>query len=259
MKRTLCTLNVNGIRAAAKRGLADWIDRRKPDRLCLQEVRAQWDQVPAELRAPAGYETRWLCAQKKGYSGVALYSRQPADKYKEGAGIPWADTEGRVLRGDYGAEVIVSAYVPSGSSSEERQAQKFRSLDALPKYMRALMKLDRPVAVCGDINIAHTELDIHAPKRNSKSSGFLPEERAWFTQLLAQGWVDVVRAAHPAVPGLYSWCSARGEARAKDLGWRIDYVLMNPQFAERVTGAWIEKEANLSDHPPVWVEYEAKD
>lgn len=256
MSRTLCTLNVNGLRAAAKRGFGDWLARKRPDVLCLQEVRARPEQVSDELRSPAGYSTRWLWAEKRGYSGVALYSREAADAYLPGCGIDWADREGRVLRGDFGDEVIVSTYVPSGSSSEERQALKFSFLDAFPRFTRKLLKLDRPVALCGDVNIAHTELDIHAPKRNEKNSGFLPEERAWLTKLLRQGWVDVLRAQHPDEPGLYSWWSNRGQARAKDLGWRIDYVLMNPAFAERVTRAWIDKEAGLSDHAPVWVEYE---
>ena len=256
MTRTLCTLNVNGLRAAAKRGFGDWLARKQPDVLCLQEVRARPEQVSDELRSPAGYRSRWLWAEKRGYSGVALYSREAADAYLPGCGIDWADREGRVLRGDFGDEVIVSTYVPSGSSSEERQALKFSFLDAFPRFTKKLLKLDRPVALCGDVNIAHTELDIHAPKRNEKNSGFLPEERAWLTKLLRQGWVDVLRAQHPDEPGLYSWWSNRGQARAKDLGWRIDYVLMNPAFAERVTRAWIDKEAGLSDHAPVWVEYE---
>ena len=256
MSRTLCTLNVNGLRAAAKRGFGDWLARKRPDVLCLQEVRARPEQVSDELRSPAGYSTKWLWAEKRGYSGVALYSREAADAYLPGCGIDWADREGRVLRGDFGDEVIVSTYVPSGSSSEERQALKFSFLDAFPRFTRKLLKLDRPVALCGDVNIAHTELDIHAPKRNEKNSGFLPEERAWLTKLLRQGWVDVLRAQHPDEPGLYSWWSNSGQARAKDLGWRIDYVLMNPAFAERVTRAWIDKEAGLSDHAPVWVEYE---
>ena len=256
MTRTLCTLNVNGLREAAKRGFGDWLARKQPDVLCLQEVRARPEQVSDELRSPAGYSTRWLWAEKRGYSGVALYSREAADAYLPGCGIDWADREGRVLRGDFGDEVIVSTYVPSGSSSEERQALKFSFLDAFPRFTKKLLKLDRPVALCGDVNIAHTELDIHAPKRNEKNSGFLPEERAWLTKLLRQGWVDVLRAQHPDEPGLYSWWSNRGQARAKDLGWRIDYVLMNPAFAERVTRAWIDKEAGLSDHAPVWVEYE---
>jgi exodeoxyribonuclease-3 len=257
MTRTLCTLNVNGIRAAERRGFSAWLARREPDVLCLQELRARPEQVSDALRSPPGYNSRWLCADKKGYSGVALYSRRPSDAYFEGCGIDGADSEGRVLRGEFGNETIVCAYVPSGSSSAERQATKFRFLAEFPEYTRSLLELDRPVALCGDINIAHTELDIHAPKRNAKSSGFLPEERAWFGSLLDQGWVDVVRAAHHDQPGLYSWWSARGRAREKDLGWRIDYVLMNPRFAERVTRAWIEKEADLSDHAPVWVEYEA--
>src|SRR6185436_14959430 len=146
--------------------------------------------------------------------------------------------------------------VPSGSSSPQRQAIKIEYLQHLFAYTAKLIAENRPIAICGDINIAHTELDIARPKQNAKNSGFLPEERAWFDRLLAQGWVDVFRAQHPGVPGLYSWWSNRGQARAKDVGWRIDYVLATPELAPRVKRAWIEKKAGLSDHAPVWVEIE---
>jgi len=257
--RKLCTLNLNGIRAAERRGFGAWLERSQPDYLCLQELRAQPEQVPDELRSPPGYNSRWLCAERKGYSGVALYTRSPVDAYAEGSGLDWADAEGRILRAEVDGMTLVSAYVPAGSSSEERLALKFAFMEHFPAYAAKLVKKRHPVAICGDVNIAHTELDIHAPKSNEKNSGFLPEERAWLTQFLEQGWTDVLRAQHPGVPGLYSWWSARGKAREKDLGWRLDYVLGNPAFAKRVTGAWIEKEAGLSDHAPVWVELEGVD
>ncbi len=257
MASTLCTLNANGIRAAERRGFSRWLSRARPDYLCLQEVRARPEQVPDEVRSPAGYNTHWLCAEKKGYSGVAHYTRSPASSYEVGCGLGWADREARVLRADVDGLTIVSAYIPSGSSSEERLALKFEFMEHLPSYTKKLKKLKRPVAICGDLNIAHTELDIHAPKRNEKNSGFLPEERAWLTKLLKQGWTDVVRAQNPDEVGLYSWWSSRGKAREKDLGWRLDYVLGNDAFTERVTGAWIDREADLSDHAPVWVEFEA--
>jgi exodeoxyribonuclease-3 len=256
MKRTLCTLNANGLRAAETKGFSAWLERHAPDLLCLQELRALPSQVPDGVRSPAGYNSRWLCAEKKGYSGVAVYSREAADGYAEGCGLGWADREGRVLRADLGELVLVSVYVPSGSSSDERQARKFEFLAHLEEHLAPLLDLDRPVAVCGDVNIAHTELDIWSPKTNAKNSGFLPEERAWLGGLLEAGWVDVLREQHPGVAGLYSWWSNRGQARAKDRGWRIDQVLGNAAFAERVTGAWIEKDAGLSDHAPVWVEFE---
>ena len=254
MKRTLCTLNANGLRAAEKKGFSSWLERHAPDLLCLQELRALPTQVPDAVRSPAGYSTRWLCAEKKGYSGVAVYSRDAADRYSEGCGLDWADREGRILRADLGELVLVSAYVPSGSSSEERQDLKFAFMEHLQAWLAPLLELERPVAICGDINIAHTELDIHAPKRNEKNSGFLPEEREWFGQLLDAGWVDVFREHHPDEGGHYSWWSARGRARELDRGWRIDYVLCNRRLAPRVQRAWIERDADLSDHAPVWIE-----
>lgn len=258
MSRTLCTLNVNGLRAAAKRGFGDWLARKRPDVLCLQEVRARPEQVSDELRSPAGYSTRWLWAEKRGYSGVALYSREAADAYLPGCGIDWADREGRVLRGDFGDEVIVSTYVPSGSSSEERQALKFSFLDAFPRFTRKLLKLDRPVALCGDVNIAHTELDIHAPKRNEKNSGFLPEERAWMEQLFGErGWADVHRRLAPEATGeAYTWWSNRGRAFENNTGWRIDYQVATPGLAARAHAAVVHRLPRFSDHAPLVVDYD---
>lgn len=252
---TICSLNLNGVRAAGKRGFADWMTRQSPDHLCLQELRAMPDQVGDELRSPAGYNARWNPAQKKGYAGTAIYSRSTADRYRHGVGLEWADAEGRAVRADYDDFSLVSLYVPSGSSSEERQQRKFESLEHLRGWFAQLLEEDRPIAVCGDINIAHTPLDIHAPKRNEKNSGFLPEERDWLSGILELGWVDVLRELHPEVPGLYSWWSNRGRAREKDLGWRIDYVLATPSLAARAQEAWIEKDADLSDHAPVWVRF----
>lgn len=255
--KTLCTLNANGIRAAERRGFSDWIERSQPDYLCLQEMRARPEQVTDAVRSPAGYNSRWLVAEKKGYSGVGLYTRTAVESYQEGCGLDWADAEGRVLRAEIDGLTIISTYVPSGSSSEERLALKFEFMKHFPSFTKKFAKQKHPVVICGDVNIAHTELDIHAPKRNEKNSGFLPEERAWLTDLMKQGWKDVVRAQHPEEVGLYSWWSARGKAREKDLGWRLDYVLGNAAFSKRVRNAWIDKEADLSDHAPVWVEFEA--
>jgi len=253
---TLCTLNLNGIRAAEKRGFSRWLKRTNPDYLCMQELRAWPEQVTPALASPAGYNTRWINAHKKGYAGVALYTKDAVDAYRVGSGLSWGDEEARVLRGDWEEHSIVSLYIPSGSSGEQRQAKKFEYLEHIADFLKPLARSKRPVAVCGDFNIAHTEIDIHAPKRNAKNSGFLPEERAWLTALLKQGWVDIVRQFHPDEVGLYSWWSNRGRAREKDLGWRLDYVLMNKAFAERATAAWIEKKAGLSDHAPVWVEFD---
>jgi exodeoxyribonuclease-3 len=255
---TVATLNVNGLRSAEKRGFSRWLARARPDWLCLQELRATPEQVPDAVRSPAGYNARWLCPEdRKGYAGVALYSREAPDRYVAGSGLRWGDAEGRCLRADLGALTVVSLYVPSGSSSEARQRKKQAYLRHIASYLAELLAEGRPALVCGDVNIAHTELDIHAPKRNEEHSGFLPVERRWLTSVLARGWVDVVRALHPGEPGLYSWWSNFGRARAEDRGWRIDYVLATPDLAERATRAWIEKKAGLSDHAPVWAEFES--
>ena len=252
--RTLCSLNANGLRAAERRGFLRWLEERSPDVLCLQEVRAWESQVSEELRSPAGYNTRWETAERKGYSGVALYTRGAVDAYSAGTGLDWADGEGRLLRADLEDLSVISLYLPSGSSSEERQARKITFMEHFLPMARRLARERRPVALCGDLNIAHTELDIHAPKRNEKNSGVLPEEREWFGQLLDAGWVDVFREHHPDEGGHYSWWSARGRARELDRGWRIDYVLCNRRLAPRVQRAWIERDADLSDHAPVWIE-----
>ena len=256
MSLTLCTLNLNGIRASQKRGLSSWLTRSRPDVLCLQEIRARRCDVPDELASPPGYDTRWVSAEKKGYAGVAIFSRGAADAYRVGSGLDWGDAEGRVLRADFSAFSALSLYVPSGSSSEERLALKFQWMDHGLDFLGRLARERRPIVIGGDFNVAHTPLDIHAPKRNEKNSGFLPEERAWFSRVLDQGWVDVLRREHPGVAGLYSWWSARGRAREKDLGWRLDYVLANRAMARLVRRTWIDKEAGLSDHAPVWVELE---
>lgn len=255
----LASLNCCGVRSAANRGLLKWLKTARPDLLCLQEVRAWPDQVEAEVRCPAGYNSRWLVTGKKGYSGVATYSRPAPDRHAHGTGLNWSDEEARALRSDFGGLSVVNLYLPSGSSSADRQILKFEAMEHLLGFSFELLaeaeRDGRHVLLCGDFNVAHTPLDIRNAKSNEKNSGFLPSEREWFTRLLAQGWVDVVRAKNPDVPNLYSWWSQRGQARKNDVGWRIDYVLCNAPLAARVQRAWIEKSAKLSDHAPVWVEF----
>jgi exodeoxyribonuclease-3 len=252
---TLASLNCNGLRSAAKRGLLRWLGHARPDVLCLQEVRAWPDQVPPELRCPPGYNSRLVCSGKKGYAGVATYSRPAPDVHASGSGLSWGDEEGRVLRSEFGDVVVVNVYAPSGSSSADRQILKFEYMEHLRQHAQELLAEGRPVALCGDLNVAHTELDIHDPKGNARNSGFLPSERAWFSSLLEDGWVDVLRRLHPGATGLYSWWSHRGAARAKDLGWRIDYVLASEALARRAEQAWIDGRAGLSDHAPVLVRF----
>ena len=258
MSFTVCSLNCNGIRSAGRKGFLEWLDKHQPDLLCLQEMRAWPEQVDESLFSPEGYHTQWVNAEKKGYSGVAVYSKKAFDRVSIGSGLDWADSEGRFLRVDIGDLTVISVYVPSGSSKEERQRLKYEYMDHIFEVTGALLKEGRSVLVCGDINICHRAIDIHNPKGNAKNSGFLPEERAWVDRWLEQGWVDTQRALNPDVPGLYSWWSNRGRAREKDLGWRIDYLLANPALAERATEAWIEKRAGLSDHAPCWVRFEGE-
>jgi exodeoxyribonuclease-3 len=256
MPRTLCTLNLNGIRSAERRGFSRWLKRSRPDFLCVQELRATHDDVEDHLRSPLGYNARWSSATKKGYAGVGLYTRHAPDRSVVGTTFDHCADEGRVLRADFDDFSLVSLYVPSGSSSPERQRIKMRYLECLLPWLSEILRDDRPIAVCGDINIAHTPLDLARPKQNVKNSGFLPEERDWFTQMLSLGWIDTVRAHNPDKPGLYSFWSNRGQARQKDIGWRLDYVLTNPAMHARTKRAWIEPKAQLSDHAPVWVEME---
>jgi len=253
---TLATLNCCGLRSAERRGLLPWLARSRPDLLCLQEVRAWPDQIPAELRCPPGYNSRFLVPGRKGYSGVATLSRPHADEHSAGVGLAWGDEEGRVLVSRFGDLRVVNLYLPSGSSSPERQLLKFEFLEHLLAWTAELVAAG-PVLLCGDFNIAHTELDIRNAAGNQKNSGFTPGERAWFDRLLAQGWTDVLRALHPGVQGPYSWWSNRGRAREQDVGWRIDYVLANAPLAARAESAWIEREAGLSDHAPVFVRFAA--
>ncbi len=253
---TVCSLNANGIRSAEAKGFKRWLKRNTPDILCLQELRAAPDQVADDVRSPAGYNTRWVTADKKGYSGVATYARDGADRHTVGCGLAWADSEGRVLVGEHADLTVLNVYVPSGSSGPERQAKKLEYLAHFLRFARRIARSGRPAVLCGDINIAHTALDIHDPRGNARNSGFLPEERAWFAKLLASGWVDVLRELHPETPGLYSWWSNRGRARELDRGWRIDYVLATPNLAQRAQRAWIDKRAGLSDHAPVCVTFE---
>ena len=253
----IATLNANGIRASLKKGLDDWIKTRKPDILCLQEVRA----MPADLgkwsEGPDGWHAYWHPAQKPGYAGVAMLTKKKPDKVDKVFGDPRFDDEGRWLRADFGNVSVVSVYLPSGSSSPERQQIKFQCMDLLYEKMRKLAKSKRQFVLAGDINIAHTEKDIKNWKGNLKNSGFLPEERQWLTDIFDKlGWVDVFRSLDQS-DGRYSWWSQRAGARARDVGWRIDYHLATPTLAKSAKAARIDKDPVISDHAPVVIDYKA--
>lgn len=253
--RIVASLNCNGLRSAGRRGFSEWLSNARPDVCLLQEVRAWPEQLDDELLSPPGYNARWVCAEKKGYSGVTTLSRTLDRAHDVGVALPWADEQGRFLRSEFDGLTTLNLYLPSGSSSEEAQERKDAFMDHFLSVAARLLEEQRPMVLCGDFNIAHTELDIHNPKGNAKNSGFLPHERAWFTQLLALGWHDVLRELHPEEPGLYSWWSNRGRARENDKGWRLDYVLASPSLAPRAEEAWIDKAAGLSDHAPVLVRF----
>jgi len=250
------TLNVNGIRAAAKKGLFRWLAAQAADVVCLQEIKAQETDLDATMRAPKGYTATYSHGEKKGYAGVALYSRVPPDRIIEGFGVREFDSEGRYLEARFGKLSVVSLYLPSGSSGPHRQASKFRFMDAFLPQLRKLRRSRREVILCGDWNIAHREIDLKNWRSNQKNSGFLPEERAWLTRVFDQvGFVDVFRRINPR-PEQYTWWSNRGQAWAKNVGWRIDYQIATPGIAGRALREAIYKRRRFSDHAPLSIEYD---
>ena len=252
----LCCMNVNGLRSSTKKGLMPFLHEANPDVVCLQELRIQTDQLEDDHQPPPGWTAAQADAEKKGYSGASVWTRlQVLGQPSVHSGVPLADLEGRYCRVDTPEATIVSLYAPSGSSGEARQAVKDTFLGDLRGLMDRLLAEGRPVLLCGDLNIAHTERDIHNPKSNKDSSGFLPHERAWMTELLASGWVDLYRRLNPEAQA-YTWWSNRGQARALDRGWRIDYVLCSPDLAERAVACTLQGSTPaLSDHAAVWADF----
>ena len=253
----IITLNLNGIRSAWRKGVLAWAGGQNADIICLQELKAQVADLDEEMRAPAGMHAYYHCAEKKGYSGVGLWCRRKPDAVIEGTGHAEFDAEGRYLRADFGKLSVVSLYLPSGSSSPERQEAKFRFMALFYPHLLDLAKSGRDVVVCGDWNIAHQEKDLKNWKSNAKNSGFLPEERAWVDRLLVQGgWRDVYRGLYPAASeDCYTWWSNRGQAWAKNDGWRLDYQLATPVLAATARAAAVYKAERFSDHAPLTVDY----
>jgi exodeoxyribonuclease-3 len=254
----IISANLNGIRSAAGKGFFDWLPAQQADIVCVQELKAQAADMKPELIARAGLTGAFHYAEKKGYSGVGIYTRTRPQAIIEGFGIAEFDAEGRCLEADYGHLAVISLYQPSGSSSEERQQAKFRFLEQFLPHLEKLMASGREIVVCGDWNIAHREIDLKNWKSNQKNSGFLPEERAWMTRLFDElGWVDVYRSLYPEHTGeAYTWWSNRGQAWAKNVGWRIDYQIATPGIAARATSASVYKDQRFSDHAPLIVDYE---
>ena len=250
------TFNANGIRSAADKGFWKWFEGVDADILCVQELKAQEADLTSGVRDRAGYGSWLHCAQKRGYSGCGVWSRIAPESVTTGFGVEEFDNEGRYVRLDFADLSVVSVYFPSGTSGDERQAAKYRFLDAFAVHMNELVQTGRQILVCGDVNIAHKEIDLKNWKGNLKNSGFLPEERAWVSRMLdEQGWHDVFRELDPR-PDQYTWWSQRGQARAKNVGWRIDYMFATAGLAAEAKNTFIYRDEKFSDHAPVVVDFE---
>ncbi len=252
----IITLNLNGVRSAASKGFFRWLPLQRADILCVQELKAQPGDIIGEIASPNGYQSYFHCAEKKGYSGVGVYARRKADQVMEGVGVPEIDAEGRYLRADFGPLSVISIYFPSGSSGEHRQAVKFFFLDRFFPMLRELANCGREVILCGDWNIAHKEIDLKNWRSNQKNSGFLPEERAWLSEVFQDlGFVDIFRRINQE-PEQYTWWSNRGQAWVKNVGWRIDYQIATPGIAATATAVSIYKTERFSDHSPLIIDYD---
>lgn len=250
----IISYNVNGIRAAMNKGLIDWLKTDPADIICVQETKAHRDNVNYKAFEELGFHDYWYSAEKKGYSGVAIFTKVKPDNVQLGNGYMQSDAEGRVIRADFGDVTLINAYFPSGSSGDERQSYKYVWLKEFVEYLDVLKKTRPKVIVCGDYNIAHNEIDIHDPKGNKKSSGFLPEERAWMDTFFVSGFVDSFRHIN-SDPHHYSWWSQRfPSVRLNNKGWRIDYISVTSSLKENIIDAKIYPDVKHSDHCPVYLE-----
>ncbi len=253
MSKTIISYNVNGLRSAINKGFIEWLAAHPFDVVCLQETKAQREQVDHAPFEALGYYDYWHSAEKKGYSGVATFSKIKPDLVKEGCGIPKYDAEGRILRTDFGDWTLLNCYFPSGTTGEERQAVKMAFLEDFFNWVQ-ILRQERPnLIVVGDYNIAHQEIDIHDPKGNKNTSGFLPEERAWMTKWFDSGFTDTFRYLNPDKVE-YSWWSFRAAAREKNKGWRIDYQSVTNNLRDRLIQCYHLGEARHADHCPVFLE-----
>jgi exodeoxyribonuclease-3 len=250
----IISYNVNGIRAAIKKGFFDWLATNPADVICLQETKATEGDVDVKQLEKLGFEHHWFSANKKGYSGVAIFSKIKPTAIKKGNGNHLSDFEGRVIEMQFGDVKLINAYFPSGTSGEERQTYKYQWLKEMYEYLEETKKQYSKIILCGDYNIAHEEIDIHDPKSNKNTTGFLPEERAWLTSFLESGWVDTFRFLHKE-PHRYSWWSQRfPSVRLNNKGWRIDYICVTSQLKNQIKDAEIFPDVKHSDHCPVYVE-----
>lgn len=254
----IVSYNVNGIRAAMNKGLIEWLKTDPADIICVQETKAHKDNVAHALFTELGFHDYWFSAKKKGYSGVAVFSKIKADHVVHGTGHGMSDDEGRVIQLDFGDLRLINAYFPSGSSGDERQGYKYQWLEEFHAYLEELKKTHPRLVLCGDYNIAHKEIDIHDPKGNKNSSGFLPDERAWMDKLINSGWVDSFRHFH-SDPHRYTWWTQRfPSVRLQNKGWRLDYINVTEPLRERLLDAEIHPDVKQSDHCPIYVKLALK-
>ena len=252
----IVTFNANGLRSAATKGFTSWMRRQKADVVCLQEIKAREEDLPKALLAPRGLHAFFHPAEKRGYAGVAIYARTEPDKVILGLGIADIDAQGRFIQADFGKLSVISIYMPSGSSGEEAQARKFSFMERFLPRLEQMRACGREIVLCGDWNIAHKEIDLRNWRSNRKNSGFLPEERAWMTEIFGRvGWMDVFRCVEPG-PDHYTFWSNRGDAYNKNVGWRIDYQVATPGLARLARGCSIYKRKRFSDHAPLTIDYD---
>ncbi|MFH0958884.1 MAG: exodeoxyribonuclease III [Pseudomonadota bacterium] len=249
--------NVNGIRAIHKKGFLEWLDREKPDVLCIQETKASPVQLTEDLLNPVGYTSYWSSALRKGYSGVGVYSKFPALNVEHGMGIEEFDEEGRFIRIDYKEFSLMNVYFPNGKMNKDRLDFKLRFYDAFLRYIEKLRENNSPIIFLGDVNTAHMEIDLARPKENSKVSGFLPIEREWIDTVISRGYADTFRKLN-GDSIQYSWWDMKSGARSRNIGWRIDYVFTSPDLEKLLKKAFIMTEVLGSDHCPVGIELETQ-
>ncbi len=248
----LLSWNVNGIRAIRKNGFGEWLNKESPDILCLQETRVQPEQLDADLRNLPGYHTDWSNSERKGYSGVATFSKSIPLRVQEGLGLEGLADEGRTIISEHQGFTLFNVYFPNGKMGKERLNYKMDFYDKFLALVNSLKEKDQKIIICGDFNTAHKEIDLARPRENSKISGFLPEERAWLDELVAHGFMDTFRHFHQE-PQQYTWWDLRTGARARNIGWRIDYFFVTENLRDAVTSAFIMPSVMGSDHCPVGI------